>query len=265
MRIHVRSANLPVGAGLGSSAAFSVALAAALLQLQLKLQLRQGGGRRGDQQPRGGQHSRGGQHPRGGGQPRGGQQPGGGQQPRGGQQEGGAAGGEIGRLLTVAPDEQCAGVAVARTLGRGSRPCDAARALINGWAHAAECVLHGTPSGLDNAVSCHGRAMRLGRSTPGAPLTFEPVEHFPPIRVLLTNTLVPRRTRQQVAKVRSLHETHPRITTSIFEAIASIADAFLDLVTERGGAAVGEDGVGEGGGGRASIARTTRRLGGSSS
>lgn len=84
-------------------------------------------------------------------------------------------------------------------LGQSARPNDSARALINGWAHAAECVLHGTPSGLDNSVSCHGNAMRLCRTDPGAQLSFESVPDFPPICVMLTNTLVPRRTREQVA------------------------------------------------------------------
>ncbi|CAN0281519.1 unnamed protein product, partial [Hapterophycus canaliculatus] len=32
---------------------------------------------------------------------------------------------------------------------------------INAWAFAGETVLHGTPSGLDNTVSCYGGAIKF--------------------------------------------------------------------------------------------------------
>ena len=100
IRITVRSADLPVGAGLGSSAAFSVALAACLLRLRL-------------------------------------------------------------RLL---PATDAAGnIGTGTVCGNGVVPPDGAKALIDGWAYAAECILHGTPSGLDNAVSPPRRRERWRR------------------------------------------------------------------------------------------------------
>ena len=74
------------------------------------------------------------------------------------------------------------------------RPGDSVRSLIDGWAYAAECILHGKPSGLDNAVACAGDAMRLSKKGGHGALSFEPVEPFPQLHVLLTNTRVPRKT-----------------------------------------------------------------------
>ena len=114
-------------------------------------------------------------------------------------------------------------------------PGEAAKALINGWAYAAECILHGTPSGLDNQVSCAGNAIRHVRD--GQAKRFDPVPTMPRLRVLITNTRVPRSTRALVGGVRTLHEAHPAATKHMFEAIGTIADGFLALTRTTGGAA----------------------------
>lgn len=73
--------------------------------------------------------------------------------------------------------------------------------------------------------------MRLSKKGGHGALSFEPVEPFPQLHVLLTNTRVPRKTSALVARVRALHEANPRVTTPIFEAMAAIAESFLDLCT----------------------------------
>ncbi|KAL1524305.1 hypothetical protein AB1Y20_019207 [Prymnesium parvum] len=171
LELTVRSKDLPVGAGLGSSAAFSVALAGALLRLRLKLHAEE-----------------------------------------------------------AAELAHSSSVVLGAPLGACEVPCAAAKQLINGWAYAAECILHGTPSGLDNAVSCEGFAMRLCKSA-GNVSTFERVRQLPQLRVLLTNTKVPRRTREKVAAVKKLHEKHPHATSRIFESIGAVTEEFLALAS----------------------------------
>lgn len=52
--------------------------------------------------------------------------------------------------------------------GRGRRPSSSELELINSWAYAGETVLHGTPSGLDNTVSCYGGAIKFVKGVDGS-------------------------------------------------------------------------------------------------
>ena len=154
LRVRAARVDLPVGAGLGSSAAFSVAAAAALFGLQRKLV---------------------------------------------GKAAAGAA-----PLVAVAGDD---------------------RDVVNGWAFAAETVIHGSPSGLDNTVSTFGGALRYVR----APFSLTPIDPVPRLRILVVNTLVPRSTKHLVAGVADRLRRMPGALRGIFAAIGAIADAFAHL------------------------------------
>tara|TARA_B110000208_G_C11741463_1_gene420094 strand:- start:202 stop:1440 length:1239 start_codon:yes stop_codon:yes gene_type:complete len=162
LRLSVRSEGLPIGAGLGSSAAVSVAAAAALLR----------------------------------------------------------AAGAIGQ-----------GTAVVVAGSSGRRPDAAALELINGWAYASEVIFHGTPSGIDNSVSTHGGMVTFTKGE-GMKRLARPAA-APPLRVLVTNTRVPRSTSALVGAVRELRAALPHVTNRIFDAIEAVVAESLAVL--RGG------------------------------
>lgn len=93
-------------------------------------------------------------------------------------------------------------------------------------------MIHGDPSGLDNTVSCFGSAIVFNRELDTRSVHFKSLEQFPPLRIALTNTRVPRETKKLVAGVRKLYES-PHTGKSmacIFDAIHHISESFLDLI-----------------------------------
>lgn len=97
--------------------------------------------------------------------------------------------------------------------------------LINKWAYLGEKCLHGNPSGIDNTVACRGGAVLFQR-----PSTLIPMKRFPELRLILTNTKQPRRTKDMVARVGKLYSTFHHGTQSILDAIEHVTqEAFLLL------------------------------------
>ncbi|KFQ08509.1 Mevalonate kinase, partial [Leptosomus discolor] len=90
-------------------------------------------------------------------------------------------------------------------------------ALINGWAFQGERVIHGTPSGVDNAVGTWGGALRYqsGKITP--------LKRVPTLRILLTNTKVPRSTKALVASVKEKVLKFPAIMNPVLDSIDAIS------------------------------------------
>lgn len=101
--------------------------------------------------------------------------------------------------------------------------------VINGWAFAAEVLLHGSPSGLDNTVSCHGGLVRFTRKVV-AEGEFENIRDVPKLDILLTNTKVPRSTKALVAGVKALLEANRPVVQPIFDSIEAISLGFLAAI-----------------------------------
>lgn len=141
MEITVRSRDLPVGAGLGSSAAFSVALVAALFGLSLH---------------------------------------------------------------TPPP------------LGK---PSPRQLEVINQYAFYSEILLHGTPSGIDNAVSTYGKAIVYTKLDGAVDMNHA---ELPPLNILLTHTHVPRSTKTLVAGVRSMYNAHEQVVQGMLDSMGAI-------------------------------------------
>jgi mevalonate kinase len=155
LHIQVRSQDLPVGAGLGSSAAFGVACAAALLRLS---------------------------------------------------------------LLSESADA---------TPKLGKPPQDHLE-IINTFSFYSEILLHGTPSGIDNAVSTFGGAIDYTKKDGESSMQkFD----MPPLDMLMANTHVPRSTKVLVSGVRSLYEQHPTVIGCILNCMGNIAGDFRQLTS----------------------------------
>ncbi|NXY52942.1 KIME kinase, partial [Callaeas wilsoni] len=89
--------------------------------------------------------------------------------------------------------------------------------LINSWAFRGERVIHGNPSGVDNAVGTWGGALRYqaGKITP--------LKRVPTLRILLTNTKVPRSTKVLVAGVKEKILKFPAIMNPVLDSIDAIS------------------------------------------
>ncbi|XP_055003336.1 mevalonate kinase isoform X3 [Sorex araneus] len=89
--------------------------------------------------------------------------------------------------------------------------------LINKWAFQGERVIHGNPSGVDNAVSTWGGALRYQQGKVAS------IKRPPSLKVLLTYTRVPRSTKALVAGVRSRLLKFPEIVTPLLSSIDAIS------------------------------------------
>lgn len=89
--------------------------------------------------------------------------------------------------------------------------------LINTWALRGERVIHGNPSGVDNAVSTWGGALRYQQGTITA------LKRLPTLQILLTNTKVPRSTKALVARVQGRLLKFPKIVAPLLASIDAIS------------------------------------------
>ncbi|XP_015355766.1 mevalonate kinase [Marmota marmota marmota] len=89
--------------------------------------------------------------------------------------------------------------------------------LINKWAFQGERVIHGNPSGVDNAVSTWGGALRYQQGK------ISSLDRTPALQILLTNTKVPRSTKALVAGVRNRLIKFPDIVEPLLTSVDAIS------------------------------------------
>ncbi|KAI0833020.1 mevalonate kinase [Hypoxylon sp. FL0890] len=115
------------------------------------------------------------------------------------------------------------------------QPPDEARVQmerINRWAFVAEMCIHGNPSGVDNTVATHGKAVVYQRTDYKKPPTVTPLWDFPELPLLLVDTKVPKSTAIEVAKVAALKNTHQELVGSILDAVDTITRSAESLIEE---------------------------------
>ena len=102
---------------------------------------------------------------------------------------------------------------------------------INRWAFVGELAIHGTPSGVDNTVATNGRAVLFQRKDYTKPPMVKVLRDFPELPLLLVNTLQPKSTSAEVAKVALLKERHPAVADSILNGIDAITRSVHDCIS----------------------------------
>ena len=93
--------------------------------------------------------------------------------------------------------------------------------LINQWAFVGELCIHGNPSGIDNAIATYGGLIQFKKSEP---LNFlERKEGTPRVDIMITNTHIPKSTKELVAGVKRWSEQYPEIISPVLEAMGNVA------------------------------------------
>lgn len=101
---------------------------------------------------------------------------------------------------------------------------------VDAWSFLSEKVLHGNPSGIDNAVSVRGGAVAFTRAVEGKEGGLSAMRGFDSIRLLLTNTRVPRDTKSLVAGVAAKRRAEPTVVNPVLDDIQSISDEAVTLL-----------------------------------
>ena len=93
--------------------------------------------------------------------------------------------------------------------------------------YEAEKIVHGTPSGVDPAISTFGGTLLFQMDT-----GFRPLEVKADIPLVIGYTGVERSTRAQVAKVRHIRDTYPRVVEPMMKGAREIVLRAIDALKE---------------------------------
>jgi mevalonate kinase len=93
--------------------------------------------------------------------------------------------------------------------------------------YEAEKIVHGTPSGIDPAISTFGGTLLFQMDT-----GFKPLDVSMDIPLIIGDTGVERSTRVQVEKVRDMNEKYPRVVEPIMRAAREIVSNAIDALKE---------------------------------
>uniref|UniRef100_A0A3P9CI84 Mevalonate kinase n=1 Tax=Maylandia zebra TaxID=106582 RepID=A0A3P9CI84_9CICH len=107
-----------------------------------------------------------------------------------------------------------------------ARWCQEELELINSWAFQGEMIIHGNPSGVDNAVGTWGGMLRFLAGK------IIPLSRVPLLRILLTNTKVPRSTKVLVAGVKDKINKFPSIMVPVLDSVDAISCTCEKVLSE---------------------------------
>ncbi|KAF9223473.1 cystathionine beta-lyase [Gyrodon lividus] len=98
--------------------------------------------------------------------------------------------------------------------------------IVNAYAFLSEKILHGNPSGVDNSVAVYGGGLLYTKAMPseGKEGGMVGIEGFTSRRFLLTNTRVPRNTKELVANVGKQKADEPEKVEKILNDIRRVVE-----------------------------------------
>ncbi|XP_004520593.1 mevalonate kinase [Ceratitis capitata] len=105
------------------------------------------------------------------------------------------------------------------------------KALISQWAFELERIMHGTPSGVDNTVVTYGGMLRFVKGQ-----GFQTIKIQKPLNIMLVDSRVNRNSADNIAKVRHLWETFPKVVDSIWNTCEEIVADAIPLYENFGNA-----------------------------
>lgn len=93
--------------------------------------------------------------------------------------------------------------------------------LISRWGQFGDKIMHGNPSGIDNAVCTYGSIIEFRRGLSKPQITLIPNPKY--LNILMVNTKVARSTRKLVNSVAALRDNWMSIVDPILQAMDSVA------------------------------------------
>ncbi|GAB1608663.1 mevalonate kinase-like [Argonauta hians] len=97
---------------------------------------------------------------------------------------------------------------------------------IDAWAFRSECIVHGTPSGIDNTVCTFGGAVTFENGK------IQPLQRNFKLSVLIINSKVQRSTKQVLAAVKEKKEKYPELMSQIMNIIHGISVKACEALNE---------------------------------
>lgn len=114
--------------------------------------------------------------------------------------------------------------------------------LISRWALTTEKIMHGNPSGIDNAVCTFGSVIKFRKGEAGQGPVIEHLPKVAKLKILLVDSGVSRDTVGMLAKVSERLESFPEVVRPTLDAMDGIAIAAADILKQLGesDAAIGD-------------------------
>lgn len=102
--------------------------------------------------------------------------------------------------------------------------------LISRWALIGEKIMHGNPSGLDNATCTFGSVVKFRKGKEGEGPVLEHLPGTTELKILLVDSGVRRDTARMLAKVSEHLKCYPQVIQSTLDAMDAIAVAAAEIL-----------------------------------